>query len=114
MPEGERTVSGRVPFTPRTKKALELALRESLGAGSNVVASEQILLGLLRGREGLAARILMELDVDLDGLRASVTSSLSPPQAAAAATHRPVPGHAGCGDRLTPVITRPTPRVISQ
>lgn len=48
----------RVPFTPRSKKVLELALREALSLGHNYVGTEHILLGLVRENEGLAARFL--------------------------------------------------------
>lgn len=46
------------PFTPRLKKVLELALREALTLGHNYIGTEHILLGLLREREGAAARVL--------------------------------------------------------
>src|SRR5438270_192963 len=60
----------RIPFVPRAKKVLELALRESLALGHNYIGSEHLLLGLIREGEGMAARILTEAGVSLDDLRA--------------------------------------------
>src|SRR5438270_10834218 len=54
---GEEVTSGQIPFTPRAKKVLELALREALSLGHNYIGTEHILLGLVRENEGVAARI---------------------------------------------------------
>src|SRR5256714_1356305 len=54
---GEEVTSGQIPFTPRAKKVLELALREALSLGHNYIGTEHILLGLVRENEGLAQRI---------------------------------------------------------
>jgi len=59
---GEEVTSGQIPFTPRAKKVLELALREALSLGHNYIGTEHILLGLVRENEGVAARILLDLD----------------------------------------------------
>jgi ATP-dependent Clp protease ATP-binding subunit ClpA len=59
---------GCIPFTPRAKKVLELALRESVTLGHNGIGTEHVLLGLLRESEGLAAFVLAER-VPLDDLR---------------------------------------------
>ena len=56
--EGEHESQGQIPFTPRAKKVLELALREALSLGHNYIGTEHILLGLMRESEGVAARIL--------------------------------------------------------
>src|SRR5919107_250800 len=58
---GEEVTSGQIPFTPRAKKVLELALREALSLGHNYIGTEHILLGLVRENEGVAARILLDL-----------------------------------------------------
>jgi ATP-dependent Clp protease ATP-binding subunit ClpC len=68
---------GTLPFTPRAKKILELALREALKLGHNYIGADHLLLGLLREGEGSGARILILLGVDLARLRAEVTSMLS-------------------------------------
>src|SRR5215469_11517582 len=49
---GEEVTSGQIPFTPRAKKVLELALREALSLGHNYIGTEHILLGLVRENEG--------------------------------------------------------------
>jgi ATP-dependent Clp protease ATP-binding subunit ClpC len=85
---GEEPGSGQIPFTPRAKKTLELALRESLALGSNEVAPEHILLGVLKEGEGVACQILRALDVDLGGLRTDVIQSLSSPGEVVREAHR--------------------------
>lgn len=54
---------GHIPFTPRAKKALELALREALQLGHNYIGTEHLLLGVLREQEGLAVQTLASLGV---------------------------------------------------
>ena len=68
---------GRVPFTRRAKKVLELSLREALRLKHNFIAPEHIMLGLLREGEGLAAAILSERKVDWGRLRDGLTRSLN-------------------------------------
>jgi Clp amino terminal domain, pathogenicity island component len=70
---GEGTSAGRLPFTPRSKKTLELALRESLALKHDHIGTEHILLGLLRENEGVAATILIDLGADAATIRAAVT-----------------------------------------
>jgi ATP-dependent Clp protease ATP-binding subunit ClpA len=53
-------IAGHVPFTPRAKKALELALREALRLRHGYIGTEHILLGLAREGEGLAAQVLSD------------------------------------------------------
>ena len=72
----QRPVSGHVPFSPRSKKVLELSLREAIRLHHNYIGTEHILLGLLREGEGLAARILAEAGVRADDLRGSVMAAL--------------------------------------
>lgn len=76
---GEGTPSGQIPFTPRAKKVLELALREGLSLGHNSIGTEHILLGLVRENEGVAARILMDFDADSETVREVVIRMLSGP-----------------------------------
>ncbi|MGI5939445.1 MAG: ATP-dependent Clp protease ATP-binding subunit [Thermoleophilia bacterium] len=77
--EGEHGPAGQIPFTPRAKKVLELALREALSLGHNYIGTEHILLGLVRESEGVAARILAEMDVDADCVRQEVMRMLAGP-----------------------------------
>src|SRR4030088_3158551 len=65
----EEVTSGQIPFTPRAKKVLELALREALNLGHNYIGTEHILLGLVRENEGVAARILLDFDADAEKIR---------------------------------------------
>ncbi|RKN13524.1 Clp protease [Micromonospora musae] len=80
MPEprrrwGRRRYSGG-PFSPRSKKVLELSLREAIRLRHNHIGSEHILLGLLREGHGLAALVLTEAGADLDDLRRRVEQAL--------------------------------------
>ena len=76
---GEEVTSGQIPFTPRAKQALELALREALSLGHNYIGTEHILLGLVRENEGVAARILLDFDADSEKIRNGVIRMLSGP-----------------------------------
>ena len=66
---GQQPPSGHIPFTPRTKKVLELALRESQQLGHNYIGTEHILLGLIREGDGVAAQVLVKLGADLNRVR---------------------------------------------
>ena len=63
---GEEGQDGQAPFTPRSKKVLELALREALQIGHDYIGTEHLLLGLVREGEGVAARVFANLYVDPD------------------------------------------------
>jgi ATP-dependent Clp protease ATP-binding subunit ClpC len=109
VPAGEEQASGQIPFTPRGKKVLELALRESLSAGSDQVMPEHILLGLLREGDGVACQILGALRVDLAGLRTQVVQALPPPGEVVAEAHRRLrraepAGGGEMGFRLAPAV----------
>ena len=69
---GEAGATDRVPFTPRSKKVLELSLREAMQLGHNYMGTEHILLGLIREGEGVAARIFSNLGVDPATVRGEV------------------------------------------
>jgi ATP-dependent Clp protease ATP-binding subunit ClpA len=66
---GRVVQGGHIPFTARSKKVLELSLREAVRLGHKHIGSEHILLGLLREGNGMAARILIESGLTLDDLR---------------------------------------------
>jgi ATP-dependent Clp protease ATP-binding subunit ClpA len=68
---------GHIPFTPRAKKVLELALREAKALRHDYIGTEHILLGLVREREGLAAGMLAERDVSSERVRTVVSELLS-------------------------------------
>ncbi|MCX7831600.1 MAG: ATP-dependent Clp protease ATP-binding subunit [Actinobacteria bacterium] len=79
MGRGETSVSDnrQIPFTPRAKRVLEHALRESLQLGHNYIGTEHILLGILREGEGVAAKVLESLGADLEKVRNEVIRILS-------------------------------------
>ncbi len=70
------TITGDLPFTPRAKKALELAAEEARNLGHNYIGTEHILLGLLREGEGIASQVLYGLGVDLEKVRDEISSLL--------------------------------------
>lgn len=76
-----RKVSGG-PFTPRSKKVLELALREAIRLKHNWIGTEHILLGLIREGEGLAAKIMADANIDFNALRRSTEEATSHRQVA--------------------------------
>src|SRR3982075_163095 len=76
---GEEVTSGQIPFTPRAKKVLELALPQALSLRHNYIGTEHILLGLVRENEGVAARILLDFDADSEKIRNEVIRMLSGP-----------------------------------
>jgi len=69
---GDGAGSKQVPFSPRAKRALELALRETLGCGQSYIDTEHILLGLVGEHEGAAARVLVDLGAEADRIRSAV------------------------------------------
>jgi ATP-dependent Clp protease ATP-binding subunit ClpC len=76
--QGEEVTTGQIPFTPRAKKVLELAMREALSLGHNDIGTEHVLLGIARENEGVASRILLELGVDAEKVRNTVIEMLGP------------------------------------
>ncbi len=76
---GEKVTPGQIPFTPRAKKVLELALREAQHLGHDYIGTEHILLGLARENEGVAAQILLDFDADAEKIRNEVTRMISGP-----------------------------------
>ena len=83
---GSGFVAVEIPFTPRAKRVLELSWDEARQLGHNYIGTEHLLLGLIREGEGVAARVLENLGVDLNKVRSSVIKMLgdSKPQAATA------------------------------
>ncbi len=74
----ETKMAGNVPFTPRSKKVLQLAMAEAQALNHTYVGTEHILLGLLREGEGVAAQVLMNLGVDLESARREIMRELDP------------------------------------
>ena len=94
-PDAKHT--GNVPYTPRVKKVLALAGKEAKALNHSYVGTEHILLGLLREGEGVAARVLKSLDVDIERCRAEILSELDPNFAAEDDSEKSLAG-GGAGD----------------
>src|SRR6184192_1403031 len=94
---------GKLPQTPRAKKVIEYSIEEARNLNHNYVGTEHLLLGLLREEEGVAAQVLMNLGLKLDGVREEVLNLLgqntamvggaapASPEPPAAAPGRPEP-----------------------
>ncbi|MDK3162332.1 ATP-dependent Clp protease ATP-binding subunit [Kamptonema cortianum] len=74
----ETKISGNIPYTPRVKKVLALAGKEAKALNHSYIGTEHILLGLLREGDGVAARVLKNLDVDIDRARNEILKELDP------------------------------------
>jgi ATP-dependent Clp protease ATP-binding subunit ClpA len=96
---------GHIPFTPRAKKSLELALREALQLGHDYIGPEHVVLGIAREGEGVAAQILIKHAGDLATVRTVVTDMLPP--SAAGPTQRWLRRRFGASASAGPVPLRP-------
>ena len=74
----ETKMVGNIPYTPRVKKVLALAGKEAKMLNHSYVGTEHILLGLLREGEGVAARVLKNLDIDIERTRNEILRELDP------------------------------------
>ena len=74
----DQKLAGNIPYTPRMKKVLELSKKEAKVLHHTYVGTEHILLGLLREGEGVAARVLRNLDIDIDQCRQEILHELDP------------------------------------
>ncbi|WP_245927794.1 ATP-dependent Clp protease ATP-binding subunit, partial [Aphanothece hegewaldii] len=94
---GSGFVAVEIPFTPRAKRVLELSLEEARQLGHNYIGTEHLLLGLIREGEGVAARVLENLGVDLSKVRTSVIRMLGETAEVAA-------GNTATGRTKTPTL----------
>jgi len=69
-------VSGDIPFTPKAKKVIELAMDEARRLGHNYIGTEHLLLGLIKEGEGVASHVLMNVGLDLNKVRSEVIKLL--------------------------------------
>ena len=76
QPGPSTQIIGDIPFTPRAKKALELAAEEARSLGHNYIGTEHLLLGLIREGEGIASQVLLNLGMDLNTVRNEVMELL--------------------------------------
>ncbi len=81
---------GKLPQTPRAKKVIEYAIMEARGLNHHYVGTEHLLLGLLREQDGVAAQVLMNVGLKLDGVREEVLNLLG-----AGLEIQEAPGHGG-------------------
>jgi ATP-dependent Clp protease ATP-binding subunit ClpC len=90
----ETKMVGNIPYTPRVKKVLALAGKEAKSLNHSYVGTEHILLGLLREGEGVAARVLKNLEIDIERTRNEILKELdpnfTPPEAEQEAPQEPV------------------------
>jgi ATP-dependent Clp protease ATP-binding subunit ClpC len=104
----DQKMMGNIPYTPRVKKVLALAQKEAKALNHTYVGTEHILLGLLREGDGVAARVLKNLDVDIEQTRQEILKELDPNFAAqeeSAAGEAPEkPAHEKKGEIKTPAL----------
>src|SRR5512134_3034902 len=74
----DQKLIGNIPFTPRVKKVISLAAKEAKMLNHTYVGTEHLLLGLLREGDGVAARVLKNLDVDIEQTRQEILNELDP------------------------------------
>ena len=103
---GSGFVAVEIPFTPRAKRVLELSWDEARQLGHNYIGTEHLLLGLIREGEGVAARVLENLGVDLNKIRSNVVKMLgeSKPQTATAGSSGSSSSSSGGGKTKTPSL----------
>jgi len=99
--KGQQEVDGQIPFTPRVKKALELAFREALQLGHTYIGTEHILLGVIREGEGIGAQVLVHLGADLPRTRQKVIELLRGDAIEAPPTAIPLVVSFGTSDALS-------------
>ena len=95
----ETKMVGNIPYTPRVKKVLALAGKEAKALNHSYVGTEHILLGLLREGEGVAARVLKNLEVDIERTRNEILRELDP-------NFSSEDDEGEFGDELSPVATK--------
>ncbi|MCL6472371.1 MAG: ATP-dependent Clp protease ATP-binding subunit [Firmicutes bacterium] len=86
---GSGAAEKEIPLSPRSKKALELALEEARSAGERFIGSEHLLLGLIREEEGIAAQVLKKRGVDLARARQEIMDMAGAGEMPQAAPSRP-------------------------
>jgi len=100
----DQKMIGNIPYTPRVKKVLALAAKEAKALNHTYVGTEHILLGLLREGDGVAARVLKSLDIDIEACRQETLRELDPNFAGAEEPPEPME-KAGPGEKKGEVRT---------
>src|SRR5450631_1446615 len=108
----DQKMIGNIPYTPRVKKVLALAAIEAKNLNHTYVGTEHILLGLLREGDGVAAKVLKNLDVDIEQCRQEILKELDPnfsgeesaipPEGSSG--EKPAPGAEKKGEVKTPAL----------
>ncbi len=88
----DQKMIGNIPYTPRVKKVIALAQKEAKNLNHTYVGTEHLLLGLLREGDGVAAKVLRALDVDIEQARQEILKELDPNFAAQPGEEQPQPG----------------------
>lgn len=103
---GSGFVAVEIPFTPRAKRVLELSWDEARQLGHNYIGTEHLLLGLIREGEGVAARVLENLGVDLNKIRSNVVKMLgeSKPQSVSSGSPSSSSSSSSGGKTKTPSL----------
>jgi ATP-dependent Clp protease ATP-binding subunit ClpC len=110
---GEEVRVGAIPFTGNAKEALERSAREADELGHQLISTEHILLGLLDGREGVAARVLRDYDADLGSIRNELLQMIAALPKWAREASRPRRDDEE-SLQTNPVSERPPPRSIKR
>ncbi len=92
QPGPSTVTSGDIPFTPKAKKVIELAMDEARNLGHNYIGTEHLLLGLIRENEGVASQVLLNLGLDLNKVRKEIMELLGTTSASYDSTQQPGPG----------------------
>ncbi|OIO38143.1 MAG: NDP-hexose 4-ketoreductase [Candidatus Omnitrophica bacterium CG1_02_49_16] len=100
-------VSGDLPFTPKAKKVMELAMDEAKTLGHNYIGTEHLLLGLIREGEGVASQVFMNMGLDLEKVREEVIKLLGSTTPGSQFT--PLPSSGGHGNPTGPASKTKTP-----
>jgi ATP-dependent Clp protease ATP-binding subunit ClpC len=108
----DQKMIGNIPYTPRVKKVLALASKEAKALNHTYVGTEHILLGLLREGDGVAAKVLKNLDVDIEQCRQEILKELDPNFAGEESSippegssgEKPAPGAEKKGEVKTPAL----------
>src|SRR5450432_2843098 len=98
----ETKMVGNIPYTPRVKKVLALAGKEAKALNHSYVGTEHILLGLLREGEGVAARVLKTLEVDIERTRNEILRELDPQFSSGQGGEGGSSGTGGGGEEVAP------------
>ncbi len=91
----DQKMIGNIPYTPRVKKVIALAQKEAKNLNHTYVGTEHLLLGLLREGDGVAAKVLRNLDVDIEQTRQEILKELDPNFAAQQGGEEPPQGEPG-------------------